>query len=101
MANIGGLHKFNSPESGEICSIVTNCGIEGNYTVGNRVGNNGWLAYAKDVCLGKNVIDLLPGLTAATAPRSRMFPSMFVAGFGYPQTACAWEALGRRTTMPR
>ena len=84
VANIGGLHKFNSPESGEICSIVTNCGIEGNYTIGNRIGNNGWLAYAKDTCLGKNVIDLLPALAAATAPRSRMFPTMFVGGFGYP-----------------
>jgi L-alanine-DL-glutamate epimerase-like enolase superfamily enzyme len=84
VANLGALHKINSPESGEICSIVTNCGIEGNYTIGNRVPGTGWLAYAKDACLGKNVIDLLPGLTAATAPRSRMFPTMFVGGFGYP-----------------
>ena len=64
MANLGSIHKFNSPESGEICSIVTACGIEGNYTIGNRVPGTGWLAYAKETCLGKNVIDLLPVLSA-------------------------------------
>src|ERR1039458_6663871 len=41
VANLGALHKINSPESGEICSIVTNCGIEGNYTIGNRVPGTG------------------------------------------------------------
>jgi len=85
VANLGSIHKFNSPESGEICSIVTACGIEGNYTIGNRVPGTGWLAYAKETCLGKNVIDLLPVLSARTAPRNRQSsPVNFVGGFGYP-----------------
>ena len=111
-ANLGVLRRINSPESGEIVSIVTNSGIEGNYTLGNRVSGAGWLEYAKAVCVGKNVIDLLPTLTAGAGRRgggggtgagSRggaggagrgassggvyqggRGPSGFVGGFGYP-----------------
>ena len=36
VANIEGVRKFNSPENGWIFSMVTNSGIEGNYTDGNR-----------------------------------------------------------------
>ncbi len=117
VANLGTLRRINSGETGEICSIVTNCGIEGNYTIGNRVPGDGWLAYAKEVCLGKNVIDLLPGLAAAAAPRSRMFPTMFVGGFGYPNgmklgspgetnyhaaliDVCLWDILGKAVNRP-
>jgi L-alanine-DL-glutamate epimerase-like enolase superfamily enzyme len=117
VANIGPIRRINSGETGEICSIVTNCGIEGNYTIGNRAPGTGWLAYAKDACLGKNVIDLLPGLAAATAPRSRMFPTMFQGGFGYPNgmalggpretnyhaaliDVCLWDILGKAVNRP-
>ena len=45
VADLGGpaFRRINSPESGEIVSIVTNSGIEGNYTLGNRVPGTGWL----------------------------------------------------------
>jgi len=107
-ANLGVLRRINSPESGEIVSIVTNSGIEGNYTLGNRVSGAGWLEYAKGVCIGKSVIDLLPTLTANAARRvgggfgaggrgpgpgpgpgggpslGGRGPTGFVGGFGYP-----------------
>lgn len=107
-ANLGVLRRINSPESGEIVSIVTNSGIEGNYTLGNRVAGTGWLEYAKRVCIGKSVIDLLPTLTAGAARRAGggfggggrggatvggpgsgpnlggRGPTGFVGGFGYP-----------------
>jgi len=107
-ANLGVLRRINSPESGEIVSIVTNSGIEGNYTLGNRVAGTGWLEYAKRVCIGKSVIDLLPNLTAGAARRAGAGfsgggrggatvggpgsgpnlggrgPTGFVGGFGYP-----------------
>jgi hypothetical protein len=109
-ANLGVLRRINSPESGEIVSIVTNSGIEGNYTLGNRVSGAGWLEYAKGVCVGKSVIDLLPTLTAGASRRGgggggaggrggggaerggtgggpnlgSRGPSGFVGGFGYP-----------------
>jgi L-alanine-DL-glutamate epimerase-like enolase superfamily enzyme len=118
VANLGTLRRINSGETGEIVSIVTNSGIEGNYTIGNRVPGTGWLAYAKDTCLGKNVIDLLPGLASRTAPRSRQSsPVNFVGGFGYPNgmqlssaqetnyhaaliDVCLWDILGKAVNRP-
>ena len=108
VANLGDIRRINSPESGEIVSLVTHSGLEGNYTLGNRVAGTGWLEYAKATCLGKSVIDVLPAL-AAGAPRRGAGPAPgrggaagggggrgggvfrggrgpagFVGGFGYP-----------------
>jgi len=47
---------------GEIASLVTASGIEGNFTLGNR-GNPpgpGWVDFAKANCVGKNLFDILP-----------------------------------------
>jgi L-alanine-DL-glutamate epimerase-like enolase superfamily enzyme len=111
VADLGDIRRINSGESGEIASIVTAGGIEGNYTLGNRVSGAGWLEYAKSVCLGKSVVDVLPALAAgqsartgapggargnarggpAAPPRgggagiaSARSPSGFIGGFGYP-----------------
>ena len=43
---------------------MTAGGIEGNFTFGNRVAGTGWLEYAKGVCLGKSVVDVLPMLAS-------------------------------------
>ncbi len=64
VAELGDIRRINSGESGEIASIVTAGGIEGNMTLGNRVPGTGWLEYAKSACLGKSVIDVLPALAA-------------------------------------
>jgi L-alanine-DL-glutamate epimerase-like enolase superfamily enzyme len=58
VANIAGVRHLNSPETGEIVSIVTNSGIEGNMTIGNRGNPPGFLAYAKQRVLGKNALDV-------------------------------------------
>jgi L-alanine-DL-glutamate epimerase-like enolase superfamily enzyme len=79
VANLGDIRRINSPESGEIVSIVTNSGIEGNYTLGNRVAGTGWLEYAKAACVGKSLFDLLP--TIATAGPRRTGPGG-AGGFG-------------------
>jgi len=70
VANLGNVRKLNSPETGEICSIVTNGGVEGNYTIGNRGTCPGWLDYAKTLCVGKNVIDIFSQLNNAPPPPS-------------------------------
>ena len=124
VANLGGpaFRRINSPESGEIVSLVTNSGIEGNYTLGNRVPGTGWLEYAKGVCLGKSVVDLLPGMMAGL--NSKIHPtrgfgpgSGFVGGFGYPNPmmlgtvtdpnyhaavidVCLWDILGKAVNRP-
>ena len=66
VADISKIHKLNSPETGEILSVVTNSGFEGNYTIGDRNATPGWLEWAKATLLGKSVIDLLPVLTSTT-----------------------------------
>jgi len=66
VTDISKLHKLNSSETGELISVVTNSGIEGNYTIGDRDITAGWLEWAKPVLVGKSVIDLLP-----TLPRLR------------------------------
>jgi L-alanine-DL-glutamate epimerase-like enolase superfamily enzyme len=123
VANLGpSLRRINSPESGEIVSLVTAGGIEGNYTLGNRVPGTGFLEYAKGVCLGKSVLDLLPALVAAA--NEQVHPTRgfgrnagFVGGFGYPNglhlgsiaethyhaaivDVCLWDILGKAVDRP-
>lgn len=66
VTDISGIHKLNSPETGELLSIVTNSGIEGNYTIGDRNATPGWLAWAKPALVGKNIMDVLPTLTSTS-----------------------------------
>jgi hypothetical protein len=46
------IHRLNSGETGEIVSVVTASGIEGNYTLGNRNRTAGWLEWAKATLVG-------------------------------------------------
>ena len=64
VAELGDIRRINSSESGEIASIVTTGGIEGNFTLGNRAPGTGFLEYAKGFCVGKSLLDLLPALAA-------------------------------------
>ena len=66
VTDLGNVRRLNGTETGEIISIVTNSGHEGNYTLGNRNVTAGWLEWAKPVLVGKNVIDLLPTITATS-----------------------------------
>jgi len=47
----------------EIASLVTNSGIEGNFTLGNRGNPPGWIDFAKANCVGKNLYDILPTIS--------------------------------------
>jgi L-alanine-DL-glutamate epimerase-like enolase superfamily enzyme len=69
VADVSSFRRLNSSETGEILSVVTNSGHEGNYTIGNRGLTPNWLDWAKPALLGKNVIDLLPAITATTGTR--------------------------------
>jgi L-alanine-DL-glutamate epimerase-like enolase superfamily enzyme len=66
VTDISKIHKLNSPETGELLSIVTNSGIEGNYTIGDRNATPGWLEWAKPALVGKNIMDVLPSLTSTS-----------------------------------
>jgi L-alanine-DL-glutamate epimerase-like enolase superfamily enzyme len=69
VADLSNFRRLNGTETGEILSVVTNGGHEGNYTIGNRSQTPNWLEWAKPALLGKNVIDLLPGITATTGTK--------------------------------
>jgi L-alanine-DL-glutamate epimerase-like enolase superfamily enzyme len=60
-----GIHRLNSTE-GEMVGIVSENGIEGNYVLGNRSKTEGWLDWAKATLVGKNIVDLLPEITATS-----------------------------------
>ena len=66
LTDIADLHRLNGTETGEILSVVTQSGIEGNYTIGNRERTTGWLEWAKATLVGHNVLDLLPTLNATS-----------------------------------
>ena len=68
VTDLGNYHSLNG-ETGELFSVVTNSGIEGNYTPGNRNPTVGWLDWAKPALVGKSVIDLLPTLTSTSGLR--------------------------------
>ena len=70
MTDISKVHKLNSPETGELLSVVTEGGIEGNYTIGDRNATPGWLDWAKTALVGKSVMDLLPTLTSTSGMKA-------------------------------
>ena len=102
VTDISKIHKLNSPETGELLSIVTNSGIEGNYTIGDRNATAGWLAWAKPALVGKSVIDLLPTLTSTTGMKG---PAGFDSaparrgGAGVPGFSAAPSSPGSRTAF--
>jgi L-alanine-DL-glutamate epimerase-like enolase superfamily enzyme len=121
------IHRLNSGETGQIVLVVTESGIDGNYTLGNRDRTAGWLEWAKPTLVGKNVLDLLPVLTATSGmkgsggfnarPRTMQRPSgarppgNFVAvpnrsGGSWPDykaaaaDVCLWDILGKAVNRP-
>ncbi len=122
VADLSSFRRLNGTETGEILSVVTNSGHEGNYTIGNRGLTPNWLAWAKPVLLGKNVIDLLPAITATTGTKEIFgfsggrsgtsgvgrggMGSNSRAGDAWPNfyTAaaeiCMWDILGKAVNRP-
>jgi L-alanine-DL-glutamate epimerase-like enolase superfamily enzyme len=68
VTDLTGYRSLNG-ERGELVAIVTESGIEGNYTLGNRNQTPGWLDWAKPTLVGKNIVDLLPVLTSTSGLR--------------------------------
>jgi L-alanine-DL-glutamate epimerase-like enolase superfamily enzyme len=79
-----------------IASVVTNSGIEGNYTLSNRYfypnrSNLGWLEYAKNLLPGKGVIDF-PELTSRWEPSKRRLGQLSYASAA---DNCMWGIMGK------
>jgi L-alanine-DL-glutamate epimerase-like enolase superfamily enzyme len=85
----------------KLASIVTNSGIEGNYTLDDRYfhpnwSNLGWLEYGKTAWVGKNVLDL-PALTSQWRPALRRYGQLSYAS---AVDNCCWDILGKAAGLP-
>jgi L-alanine-DL-glutamate epimerase-like enolase superfamily enzyme len=114
VADLSNFRRLNGSETGEIVSVVTNSGHEGNYTIGNRGLTPNWLEWAKPALLGKNVIDLLPTITATTGTKEVFgfsggrsgapgggrgggtWPNFYTAA----AEICMWDILGKAVNRP-
>ena len=109
VADIANVHRLNTPETGEIVSIVTNSGIEGNMTIGNRGNPPGFLEYAKRRVLGKSALDVtsitpVPNTRRFTAYGALTAPRRGDTGRNYMHDAiidvCLWDILGKAVNRP-
>ncbi len=88
-------------QRGQIASIVTNSGIEGNYTLGSRYwhpnwNNSGWLEFARRALKGRSALDL-PAITSQWTPEQRRLgQSSYAAAIDN----CLWDILGKAVQLP-
>lgn len=85
----------------QLASVVTNSGIEGNYTLATRYfhpnwSNLGWLEYAKPLLIGKSVLGL-PALTSQWEPSKRRFGQ---SSYASAIDNCLWDILGKAVNLP-
>lgn len=95
-----GTPPVNRSDS-QVAAIVTNSGIEGNYTLAERYphpnwSNLGWLEYAKATLPGKSVLDLA-ALTSQWAPAKRRLGQLSYAA---AIDNCLWDILGKAVNQP-
>lgn len=88
-------------DRGQIAAVVTQSGIEGNYTLGSRYwhpnwSNLGWLDYAKRLLVGRSALDF-PALTSQWEPqRRRVGQSSYASAIDN----CLWDILGKAVGLP-
>src|ERR1039457_6451382 len=85
----------------KLAAIVTNSGIEGNYTLDDSYfhtnwSNLGWLDYAKTALPGKSVLDL-PAITSQWRPSARRYGQLSYAA---AVDNCCWDILGKAAGLP-
>lgn len=88
-------------KQGRLASVVTEGGLEGNYTLGARYwhpdwNNEGWVAFARRVLVGKNALDR-PQFTSQWAPpRRRRGQSSYASAIDN----CLWDIAGKAAGLP-
>lgn len=87
--------------SEELARVITEDGIEGNYTIKPRYwhpqwNNAGWLEYAKPMLIGKNALDREKILSRFHPFRRRHGMISYIAAMDI----CLWDILGKATGLP-
>jgi L-alanine-DL-glutamate epimerase-like enolase superfamily enzyme len=85
----------------QLASVVTNGGIEGNYTLANRYfhpnwSNLGWLDHARRLLPGKSALDL-PAITSQYEPVNRRLGQ---SSYASAIDNCLWDILGKAVGLP-
>lgn len=86
---------------GQLASVATNSGIEGNYTLGQRYwhpdwNNEGWVEFAKRVLVGKSALDRPMFTSQWDPPKRRRGQSSYASAIDN----CLWDILGKAVGLP-
>ncbi len=86
---------------GSLASIVTESGIEGNYTLGERYwhpnwNNEGWVEFSKRLLVGKNALDRPQFTQQWVAPYRRRGQSSYASAIDN----CLWDIAGKAVGLP-
>ncbi|MCE5309849.1 MAG: hypothetical protein LLG20_19615 [Acidobacteriales bacterium] len=86
---------------GQLACVITNGGIEGNYTLAERYwhpdwDNRGWLDFAKQTLLGKNVLGRAALTSSWDPPKRRRGQSPYASAIDN----CLWDILGKAVGLP-
>jgi L-alanine-DL-glutamate epimerase-like enolase superfamily enzyme len=93
--------KVHVTTHGELACVITNGGIEGNYTLAGRYwhpdwNNQGWLEFAKQVLIGKSVLDRAALTSSWDPPKRRRGQSSYASAIDN----CLWDILGKAVGLP-
>ncbi len=99
-----GAAAATAPTNGgytQIAGIVTNGGLEGNYTLASRYwhpdwSTAGWLDFAKRACVGKSALRLTDLTSAWTPEMRRRGQSVYASAIDN----CLWDILGKAVNLP-
>ena len=93
--------KAYQTSAGRLASIVTEGGIEGNYTLGERYwhpdwNNEGWVESSKRLLVGKNALDRPQFTQQWVAPRRRRGQNSYASAIDN----CLWDIAGKAVGLP-
>lgn len=88
-------------DHGSLACVVTENGIEGNYTLATRYwhpdwNNEGWVEYAKQVLIGSSALDR-PRFTSQWTPTKRRRGQ---SSYASAIDNCLWDILGKAVGLP-
>jgi L-alanine-DL-glutamate epimerase-like enolase superfamily enzyme len=87
--------------NGVLASVVTESGLEGNYTLGGRYwhpdwNNEGWVRFARRVLTGKSALDRPQFTSQWVPPKRRRGQSSYASAIDN----CLWDIAGKAVGLP-